>query len=76
MNDQSLNKAYKIAEISKRGVYSPNAGKEEMEMSYHYKNNANRIRENYPRTAAIFDEISDNYKIQAIQERESAENEY
>jgi len=76
MNNQSLDEEYMIAEINKRGVYSPNAGKEEMEMAYYYKNNANNIRENYPKTAAIFDAISNNYKIQAIQERESAENEY
>lgn len=76
MNDQFLEEEYMIAEINKRGVYSPNAGKEEMEMSYHYKDNANKIRAKYPRTATIYDAISDNYKIQASQERESAENEY
>jgi len=74
--DDSLKSAYIISESNKRGVYTPNAGKTEMEMSRKYKYNADKIRDKSPFTAMIYDSLSDSYKSQANFERKSAEDEW
>lgn len=74
--DESLKTSYVTAEENKRGVYTPDAGKTELEMSRHYKDNANKIRVRYPSTASIYDLLSDIYKAEAINERRQAEDEW
>ena len=74
--DESLKNSYMVAEENKRGVYTPNAGKTEMEMSKKYKINAEALRDNYPKTAQIFDALSESYRFQAERERKSAEDEW
>jgi hypothetical protein len=76
IGDESIKSAYVIAEENKRGVYSPDAGKTELEMSRHYKDNANKIRNRYPKTASIYDLLSDIYKSQSISERKRAEDDW
>lgn len=76
IGDESLKSAYVTAEENKRGVYSPDAGKTELEMSRHYKDNANKIRGRYPKTASIYDLLSDSYKSQSISERKRAEDDW
>lgn len=74
--DESLKSSYVTAEENKRGVYTPDAGKTELEMSQHYKDNANKIRERYPSTASIYDLLSNIYKAEAISERRQAEDDW
>lgn len=74
--DESLKSSYATAEENKRGVYSPDAGKTELEMSRHYKDNANKIRGRYPSTASIYDLLSDIYKAEARNERKQAEDDW
>lgn len=74
--DDSLQNAYITAEVNKRGVYTPDAGKTELEMSKQYKENANKIRGRYTRTAIIYDLLSDRYKAESIAERKRAEDDW
>lgn len=74
--DEKLKSAYVIAEENKRGVYTPDAGKTELEMSRAYKENADKLRIIYPKTAMIYDALSDSYKLQADSERKYAEDEW
>lgn len=76
IGDESFKTAYVTAEENKRGVYSPNAGKAELEMSRQYKDNADKIRGRYPKTASIYDLLSDSYKSQSISERKRAEDDW
>lgn len=70
---ESLRNSYTTAIFNKRGVYSPSAGKEEMEIANSYKKNADKLRTKYPRTAEIYDCLYQQYKYQSDSERESAE---
>lgn len=74
--DESLKNAYVIAETNKRGTFSPNAGKTELEMSRRYKDNADNIRLRYPKTASIYDLLSDSYKVDSLRERKNAEDDW
>ena len=76
IDDESFKREYITQEINKRGIYSPNAGKSEIEISRKYKENADVIRDDYPYTAEIYDELSKHYKIQAENERRRAEDEW
>lgn len=70
---ESLRNSYTTAIFNKRGVYSPSAGKAEMEIANSYKKNADKLRAKYPRTAEIYDCLYQQYKYQSDSERESAE---
>lgn len=70
---ESLRNSYTTAIFNKRGVYSPSAGKAEMEIANSYKENADKLRTKYPRTAEIYDCLYQQYKYQSDSERESAE---
>lgn len=72
----TLKSSYIIAENNKRGVYVSDAGKTELEMSKHYKENANKIRVNYPRTATIYDSLSKAYNHESMAERRRAEDDW
>jgi hypothetical protein len=74
--EDSLKSAYVVAEENKRGVYTPDAGRTEMEMSRKYRDNADNLRGKFPFTAMIYDSLSDSYKSQATFERKSAEDEW
>lgn len=76
IHDDSLKNSYVIAEMNKRGIHTPNAGRTEMEMSRQYKKNADAIRDMYPYTADIYDSLSEHYKLEADVERKSAEDEW
>ncbi len=67
--DEELNDAYVTAEYNKRGIYSPNAGVTEKEMSLKYKANADALRLFYTETAKIYDKLYDSYIRQSINER-------
>lgn len=74
--DEALKNAYIVAEENKRGVYTPNAGRKELELAEQYEKNADAIRDNYPHVAEIYDNLSRDYKVQADIERKSAEDEW
>jgi hypothetical protein len=74
--DDSLKNAYVTAEINKRGVYTPDAGKSEMEMALRYQENADRIRGESYHTAMIYETLSENYMADAALERKHAEDEW
>ena len=62
------------AECNKRGVYTGSAGESEKNLALYYKKNADGIRLLYPKTAEIYDLISESYFSHAKSEREDAEN--
>lgn len=72
----SLKTSYVIAEQNKRGVHTVDAGKSEMILHQKYKNNAEGLQYQYPRTAEIYFTLSDSYKRQADLERKRAEDEW
>lgn len=72
--DDSLRDEYVITIENQRGIYTPNSGKSELKLSEKYKENADAIRIRYPKTASIYDKLSDVYKNQSLWEREYAEN--
>lgn len=74
--DDSLKKSYITAEINKRGVYTPDAGKTETEKANFYQENADRIRSEHYHTAMIYDALSEEYRAEAAYERKSAEDEW
>lgn len=74
--DASLRSAYISEEMNKRGVYTPDAGKQEAELANFYKENADRIRARYYHTAMIYDALSEQYLAEAAYERKSAEDEW
>ncbi len=76
ISDDSFVSAYLASEIGKRGVYSPDAGRTEMEMAIRYKENAEALRIKYSKTAEIFDFLYKRYFNDSAVERERAENEY
>lgn len=71
---EEMKNSYVIAEYNKRGVYFPNAGREEKEIAERYKENANKIRIVYPYVASVYDELSAYYLNQSEGERRRAEN--
>ena len=74
--DKDLKTSYVVAERNKRGVYTPDAGKTEHQMALKYKENADKIRINFPNTAKIFDELYEEYKNDSLIERKRAEDVY
>lgn len=74
VGDESLQSSYVTAMFNKRGVFSPTAGRAERELAEEYKKNANKLRLMTPKTAAIYDCLSEMYFSEAEREREDAEN--
>lgn len=72
----SLKTSYIVAEKNKRGAYIADAGKSEMKLHQRYRSNAEGIQGQYPRTAEIYFNLSDEYKLQADWERRHAEDEW
>ena len=75
-SDDDLRHSYTIEECNKRGVYSPNAGREEKEMALKYKENADGIRILYPKSAQIYDDLYRSYQQESEAERRAAEDGY
>jgi len=76
ISEDNLRASYRTAEINKRGVYSPDAGKTEKEMALKYKENAEEIRILYPESAKIYDDLYNSYWYQSEVERRVAEDGY
>ena len=72
----SLKTSYVMEEENKRGIHIVDAGKSELILYQRYKENAEVLQEQYPYTAEIYFEISDNYKCEAKYERKCAEDEW
>ena len=71
----SLKNSYVVTETYKRGAHWVNEGKSELDLYHKYKENAEGLQEQYPRTAEICFELTDWYKCEAKRERERAEYE-
>lgn len=76
LDDESLARSYVIAECNKRGVYSPDAGKTEKEMALKYKETAEALEINYPKTSEIYYKLYSNYIHESEAERRNAEDEW
>lgn len=74
--DDSMISEYKVAVFNKRGIFSPSAGKAELEIAERYKENADFLSLIYPTTAEIFYGLYRTYLAEAESERSRAENGY
>ena len=72
--DDKMISRYQTCVYNRRGVFSPSAGKEELEMANAFKANAAFLEPNYPKTAKIFYGLADTYRREAERERRDAEN--
>lgn len=72
--DEKLQTNYEICIFNRRGVFSPSAGKQEEFLARTFKENADHLCSLYPKTAQIFYNISDKYRLESEQERKDAEN--
>ena len=73
-DDDDLCSSYSAEIYNERGVFSPTAGKEELLIANRYKENADFLAINYPRTASIYYGLYKGYEAEAKRERENAEN--
>lgn len=73
-SDDEILSSYESAIYNGRGVYSPTAGKEEMQMAEAFKANAEYLNLRYPETAKIYYSLYDRYKRESERERMEAEN--
>lgn len=72
--DDKMINSYKIAVFNRRGVYSPSAGKEELQIAKKFKENAQILEPYYPKTAKIFYKLYEEYMRESDRERLDAEN--
>ena len=72
--DEEMIQSYRTSVYNRRGVFSPSAGKEEMEMAKEFLRNAEFLAPNYPNTAKVFYELSESYIRESEQARKDAEN--
>ena len=72
--DDKMISHYQTAVYNRRGVFSPSAGKEELDMAESFKLNARYLEPLYPKTASIFRGLYENYKRESDRERMDAEN--
>lgn len=72
--DAKMISSYQTAVFNRRGIFSPSAGKEELKMAEEFKENAEYLEPNYPKTAQIFYGLFESYKCESKQERMDAEN--
>jgi len=71
---KNMQSGYVSSEINKRGVHTSDAGESEKQLALRYKENADSIRISSPKTAEIFDVLSNHYLAESKAERERAEN--
>ena len=72
--DESLINSYQIAVYNRRGIYSPSAGRSELQIAEEFKDNAEYLAPEYPKTAKIFYGLYTVYKTESEKERINAEN--
>lgn len=72
--DDKMISRYQTAVYNLRGVFSPSAGKVELEMAEEFKTNAHYLESHYPKTAKIFFGLYEMYKRESDRERMDAEN--
>ncbi len=73
-DDDDLISSYRTELYNERGIFSPTAGKEELLIANRFKENADHLAINYPRTASIYYELYNGYVAESKRERENAEN--
>ena len=73
--DTKMASRYHITVLTKRGVFSPSAGEEEKRIAEDFKEIADYLEPNYPKTADIYKNLYKEYMILSEQERIEAENE-
>lgn len=70
-----LSESYRTTVYNERGVFSPTAGKKELEIAGEFKKNSDYLyQNNYIRTASIYKRLADTYMYESSKEREVAEN--
>lgn len=72
--DDDMQTSYQSEVFNSRGIYTPSAGKEELQIANRYKENADHLAIMYPRTASIYYQLYETYKAESKREREQAEN--
>lgn len=73
--DGRLGQGYRSAVLNQRGMFSPTAGKAELELAESFKANAEYLTFlGYPRTAKIYYELARDYYDESADERQEAEN--
>lgn len=76
LQDEGLRNNYAVTESNKRGTFSPDAGRGEMEIALRYKKNADGLRIRYPECAKIYDKLYRDYMAESKAERRHAEDGY
>lgn len=69
---EDIGKGFVLGVLNSRGVYWGTNGREEEHLATEYENYAKKIRIKYPKVSTELLNISEDYKRQAFQERESA----
>lgn len=71
--DESLAREYELSKFNQRGMFCASAGREEYVIAERYKENAEFLSLQYPRTAEIYYNLYTRYRREAEQERREAE---
>ena len=71
--DERFENAYIIAVRNRRGVFTPSAGDQERTIARRFRENAEQLRSEYPKTASMYYQLCRLYEAEAIEERERAE---
>ena len=74
--DNELSRAFQQEVYYSRNCYTPSAGKKELKISEGYVENAQYLDKEYPKTARIFYELSEWYKMDASMQRIEAETDF
>ena len=72
-DDRMIN-SYQVAVFNRRGGFSPSAGKTELKMALDFKDNAEYLSPDYPKTARIFYNLYKEYLLEAENARKDAED--
>lgn len=74
LGNEELINAFVIAIINERGIYTPNGGKAERNLGEKYKKIGKSLEIRYPKTARIFNILSEHYFDESNRERKIAES--
>lgn len=72
-DDRMIN-SYQVAVFNRRGGFSPSAGKTELKIALDFKDNAEYLNPDYPKTARIFYNLYKEYLLEAENARKDAED--
>lgn len=72
--DDKMLHSYQTAVFNRRGIFSPCAGKAELKIAENFRDNAEFLESEYPKTAEIFYGLFNQYKFEAKRQRVDAEN--